>query len=111
MLEPRTGFSSGATPVGARTSRFVAVWIEAAPAVEFPCRRLLISPASKRTLRVPDRPGLRGRVALLEEDIRMPSRISADHPIRELFQGLVERAFHSQLGLSDAELSRYIGDV
>ena len=35
----------------------------------------------------------------------MPSRISADHPIRELFQGLVERAFHSQLGLSDAELN------
>ena len=41
----------------------------------------------------------------------MPSRISADHPIRELFHSLVQRAFHSQLGLSDAELSRYIADV
>jgi len=41
----------------------------------------------------------------------VPDRISADHPIRELFQSLVQRAFHSQLRITDAELARYVGDV
>lgn len=41
----------------------------------------------------------------------MPSQISANHPIRDLFQTLVERALCYQFGLSRPELSRYLGDV
>jgi hypothetical protein len=39
------------------------------------------------------------------------ARISADHPIRDLFQGLVVRTFHHQMGLADQELCRYVGNV
>jgi hypothetical protein len=41
----------------------------------------------------------------------MRGGVSDDHPIRGLFQSLVSRAFQGHLGLSDPELSRYIGDV
>jgi len=34
-----------------------------------------------------------------------------DHPIRELFSTLVERAFRSQRAVEDAELARYIANV
>jgi hypothetical protein len=41
----------------------------------------------------------------------VPARISANHPIRGLFQSFVERAFRSQLGLNRPELANYLGDV
>jgi len=41
----------------------------------------------------------------------MAERISADHPIRGLFQALVERAMYSQFGASSPEVTRYVGDV
>lgn len=41
----------------------------------------------------------------------MPASISSDHPIRDLFHGLVERALCVQLGMTDQEVSRYIGNV
>jgi hypothetical protein len=41
----------------------------------------------------------------------MPSRISQDHPIRDLFQNLVARAFHYHAGLTDPDVARYLGDV
>jgi hypothetical protein len=39
------------------------------------------------------------------------AKISAEHPIRELFHSLVERAFYYQLGLENPPLARYISDV
>jgi hypothetical protein len=41
----------------------------------------------------------------------MAERISAEHPIRGLFQTLVERAMVSQFGSSSPDVSRYVGDV
>jgi len=41
----------------------------------------------------------------------MPARISADHPIRQLFFSLVQQTFHGRLGESNPELSRYLSDV
>ena len=41
----------------------------------------------------------------------MRAAISQDHPIRALFQSLVARTFHGQVGLADPELSRYVSDV
>jgi hypothetical protein len=39
------------------------------------------------------------------------TQISADHPIRELFSSLVQRAFHYQLGFDNPGVSRYVSDV
>jgi len=41
----------------------------------------------------------------------MSVRISAQHPIRELFQTLVHRSFQRQLRPADPQVTRYIADV
>jgi len=41
----------------------------------------------------------------------VPARLSEDHPIRELFFTVVHRAFRSQVGVSDPDLTRYLSDV
>ena len=41
----------------------------------------------------------------------MAARISAEHPIRELFGSLVQQAFSGRLRLTDPELARYIANV
>jgi hypothetical protein len=41
----------------------------------------------------------------------VPAPISPNHPIRELFRSVVERAFQRQLGVNDPALAGYVGDV
>lgn len=41
----------------------------------------------------------------------MPARISADHPIRQLFFSLVQQTFSGHLGENSPEVSRYLSDV
>lgn len=40
-----------------------------------------------------------------------PAPISERHPLRELFQSLVARAFHETLGLPQKEISTYLANV
>lgn len=41
----------------------------------------------------------------------MSARISAEHPIRELFGALVQRAFRGHLRATDPEVAQYIADI
>jgi len=41
----------------------------------------------------------------------MTGQVSAEHPIRELFSALVERAFEREAGLREPELARYVATV
>jgi len=41
----------------------------------------------------------------------VPARISADHPLRELFQALVERTFRHDLGLRDPQVPQYVAQI
>jgi len=41
----------------------------------------------------------------------VPANIPANHPIRQLFFGLVQQTFDGRLGESNPELSRYLSDV
>lgn len=41
----------------------------------------------------------------------MSERISADHPIRELFSSVVERTFYRRLGIGEPEISNYVANV
>jgi hypothetical protein len=41
----------------------------------------------------------------------VPARISADHPIRQLFFTLVQQTFQRKLGEHSPEVSRYLSDV
>src|SRR4051794_7878629 len=52
-----------------------------------------------------------GRRRLLPEGLTVAARISAEHPIRDLFGSLVQRAFAGHLRLTDPELARYIANV
>ncbi len=41
----------------------------------------------------------------------MTARIPDDHPLRDLFHSLVDRTFRRELGIREAELTRYVGEV
>lgn len=41
----------------------------------------------------------------------MRSNIPGDHPLRKLFNGLVEQAFMSELGICEPRLTDYLGDL
>jgi hypothetical protein len=41
----------------------------------------------------------------------MSSRISPSHPLRQMFNGLVERTFRLSVGGYDPEVARYLGDL
>lgn len=41
----------------------------------------------------------------------MAMPISSGHPLRELFQALVDRTFQAQLGVREPELTSYVGNV
>src|SRR5688500_17889959 len=41
----------------------------------------------------------------------MTAQIPADHPIRDLFSSVVDRAFERDLGLRDPVVSRYVANV
>src|SRR5690348_15887915 len=45
------------------------------------------------------------------EDSQMAAQIAPDHPIRELFSGVVERSFQRHLGVHEPQVTRYLAIV
>src|SRR4051794_6396914 len=41
----------------------------------------------------------------------MTAQIAPDHPIRELFGGVLERSFQLHLGVNDPQMTRYLANV